>query len=294
MGPCCTTSPWARATPTSSAAAVPWRRAAGHAGAGRRQHLQRSDVHHRRRRAVAEPNGLGDYTQATNTIAISGGTLESTGNTYDLGSNRALTLGDQRPCRPTRADDRERPVTNGANPLTVTGEGNTTISGAIGNGSGGLTMSGAGVLTLSANNSYTGGTTVTNGTVTVTKNNALGTGTVNLAAGANLNISSVASISGLAGNYYNFAPSTNDLSSLATFNATLAGKTPALTSNSATAGAASTSAKPAPVSRTPTIAARLFSRPSGTGSSTPRRPEAIPSTPPATTAARSGSTATRW
>ena len=96
-------------------------------------------------------------------------------------------------------------------------------------------MSGAGVLTLSANNSYTGGTTISNGTVSVTKNNALGTGTVNLAAGGNLVISSTASISGLVGNYYNFA-NTSDLASLSAFNAALSGKTPALISNSTAAG----------------------------------------------------------
>ena len=115
---------------------------------------------------ISGPNGLGDYTQATNTIAISGGTLESTANTYDLGSNRAVTLGGPATLQSDAGGlTVSGPVTNGANPLTVTGAGNTTISGAIGNGSGGLTMSGAGVLTLSANNSYTGGTTVTNGTV---------------------------------------------------------------------------------------------------------------------------------
>jgi len=56
-------------------------------------------------------------------------------------------------------------VTNSTFLLTVAGSGNTTISGNIGNGTGGLTMSGAGVLTLSGDNSYTGLTTVSAGTL---------------------------------------------------------------------------------------------------------------------------------
>ncbi len=60
-------------------------------------------------------------------------------------------------------------VTNGTNDLTITGAGNTTINGLLGGGSGGLTKSGAGTLTLNAASTYTGPTTVTGGTLSLTK-----------------------------------------------------------------------------------------------------------------------------
>ena len=56
-------------------------------------------------------------------------------------------------------------ITNGANALTVTGTGNTIISGVLGGGAGSLTKSGAGTLTLSGANTYTGTTTISEGTL---------------------------------------------------------------------------------------------------------------------------------
>jgi len=56
-------------------------------------------------------------------------------------------------------------VLNGTNGLTIAGSGNTTISSMIGSGSGGLTKTGLGTLTLTATNTFTGGTTITNGTL---------------------------------------------------------------------------------------------------------------------------------
>jgi len=56
-------------------------------------------------------------------------------------------------------------LTNGANLLTVTGAGSTTISSIIGAGTGGITKSGAGTLTLSGINTFTGATTITAGTL---------------------------------------------------------------------------------------------------------------------------------
>lgn len=57
-------------------------------------------------------------------------------------------------------------VSNGANLLTLTGSGHTTISGSLGNGAGGLTKTGNGTLTLSGVNSYTGQTQVNGGALT--------------------------------------------------------------------------------------------------------------------------------
>lgn len=55
-------------------------------------------------------------------------------------------------------------VANGGNLLTVSGTGNTSITGAI-SGTGGLTKTGAGILTLGAVNNYSGATTVSAGTL---------------------------------------------------------------------------------------------------------------------------------
>src|SRR5262245_59626226 len=57
---------------------------------------------------------------------------------------------------------------------------NTTVSGTI-SGSGSLVKEGEGTLTLSGNNSYTGGTLVNEGTLAVGSSTALGTGTLFLA-----------------------------------------------------------------------------------------------------------------
>ena len=87
-------------------------------------------------------------------------------------------------------------------PLTLTGAAtldtqsftvtdNSTISG-----SGPLTKNGTGTLSLKFADTYTGGTTATAGVISVSNNNALGTGSVTLINGATLS-SSVASAPGL-------------------------------------------------------------------------------------------------
>lgn len=73
----------------------------------------------------------------------------------------------------------------GANLLTLTGTGNTTISGTISNtgGTGGLTKTGTGTLTLSGANSYSGGTTISGGTLQFAKTNSMpSTGNVTTSA----------------------------------------------------------------------------------------------------------------
>jgi len=65
-------------------------------------------------------------------------------------------------------------VLNATNTLTVTGASNTTISGVIGGGSGGVVKDGAGTLTLSGTNTYTGGTTLNAGVVSVGSDANLG------------------------------------------------------------------------------------------------------------------------
>ena len=140
-------------------------------------------------------NNLGDETQATNTISFTGGTLESTGNSYDLGVNRAITLNGAGIIQADTAATTltiSGAITNGANTLTVTGAGNTTISGVIGSGGGGITKNGAGILTLSGNNGYTGTVALNAGTIVAGSPNALGTAAVPLtiAGGTTLTLAS--------------------------------------------------------------------------------------------------------
>src|SRR5262245_23395963 len=77
-------------------------------------------------------------------------------------------------------------VTLGSAMLTTNGDGSdTTFSGTI-SGSGRLVKVGEGTLTLSGNNSYTGGTLLNEGTLAVGSSRALGTGTLTLADGTTL------------------------------------------------------------------------------------------------------------
>lgn len=82
-------------------------------------------------------------------------------------------------------------VTNGGNLLTLDGAGNTVISGIIG-GAGGVTQSGSGTTTLSGENTYTGSTSVTGGTLLLQHAQALGTGVaeVSVSNGGTLSLSS--------------------------------------------------------------------------------------------------------
>ncbi|MEA3211368.1 MAG: fibronectin-binding autotransporter adhesin [Chthoniobacter sp.] len=70
-------------------------------------------------------------------------------------------------------------------PLTVAGQGNTTVTGAIGiNLTGGLIKTGSGTLTLgSASNAFTGGITVNGGVVAIAADGNLGSGANGLALG---------------------------------------------------------------------------------------------------------------
>ena len=81
-------------------------------------------------------------------------------------------------------------VTNNSNTITVTGNGNLVISGAIAAGSGGLTLDSnfSGIATLSGANAYTGLTTVNGGQLVVGSgtNGTLGANNVSVANGASL------------------------------------------------------------------------------------------------------------
>lgn len=92
-------------------------------------------------------------------------------------------------------------ITNGGNTLTVQGAANTTVSTTGISGAGGLTKAGAGILTLSVANTYTGGTTVSAGTLEV--NNTSGSGTGSGTVTVNGTLAGEGSITTAANNYVN-------------------------------------------------------------------------------------------
>ncbi|WP_079435627.1 DUF4347 domain-containing protein [Zoogloea sp. LCSB751] len=85
-------------------------------------------------------------------------------------------------------------VALGANTLT-TGGGNasTTFSGVI-SGSGGVTKTGAGTFTLLGSNTYIGTTSVSSGTLSIAADANLGAGTVSLASGTALDITDTTTV----------------------------------------------------------------------------------------------------
>ena len=91
--------------------------------------------------AISASGNLGNGS-ATNTIAISGGTLDSTANTYNLGVSRTIALGGPGTIEVDGGTlTVSGSVNNGGNLLTVQGAGSASFSGAI-TGGGGLTKAG--------------------------------------------------------------------------------------------------------------------------------------------------------
>jgi autotransporter-associated beta strand protein len=85
-------------------------------------------------------------------------------------------------------------ATGVASTLTVgANNSSTAFGGLIQDGAGTLALvkSGIGTLTLSGTNTYTGGTTISAGTLVMGNNNALGTGSLTIASGATLDIGSL-------------------------------------------------------------------------------------------------------
>ena len=108
---------------------------------------------------------FGSGSLGTGTIAVNGGTLQWNGsNTQDISARLTLQNG-------TVAT------------LDTNGNAVTLATAFGGNTSGSLTKVGAGTLTLSAANTYTGGTTLSAGTLRAGVNGAFGSGAISLNAG---------------------------------------------------------------------------------------------------------------
>lgn len=115
-------------------------------------------------------SGIGASGSAPTNLVLAGGNLQYTGATAS--SNRGFTLG---------AGNGGIDVSNGASALTLSG---------VAVGSGSLNKLGAGTLQLAGTNTYTGGTSITAGTLQAGSTQAFGTGGITLAntAGATLDL----------------------------------------------------------------------------------------------------------
>ena len=121
---------------------------------------------------IGGANGIATTIGGTNSLNFGGGTLKVTGSNFSTVVGPALTTAT------TSTID-----TNGLN---------ATLSGEV-TGSGSLVKDGAGELDLTASNSYTGATTIEEGSVEVTSNNGLGTAAAGttVEAGATLKLTNV-------------------------------------------------------------------------------------------------------
>lgn len=133
-------------------------------------------------------SGLNDYTGGT---TITGGTLKA-GSPYTFPSTGTVTLfpgstldlgGFNQSIGPLAGTGGS--VTLGSADLTVNSSSNTTFSGSI-SGSGGITKMGTGALTLGAANTYTGPTTLENGSIIIAADNRLGLSTAPLIFGSTI------------------------------------------------------------------------------------------------------------
>jgi autotransporter-associated beta strand protein len=130
----------------------------------------------------------------TSNIVINNGTLQSTGATVMLNSNRGIAL-------PTAIDASSfSAIINPSNiaKIDVPAGAQLTIPGAI-SGGGNLQKTGPGTLILSGANTFSGGTTVAGGTLTVASGGTLGSylvGFPNLTVNASNNVNSVVNLAG--------------------------------------------------------------------------------------------------
>ena len=119
-----------------------------------------------------EGAGVGNLLPATAAVTL------SNGGTLDLGGVNFQTLASV-----ASTDGGGSKVLLAAAVLTVGDSTSTTFDGAV-SGFGSLVKQGAGTLTLSGNNSYSGGTTVNGGRLDVASTGTLGSGNLTVAAGA--------------------------------------------------------------------------------------------------------------
>lgn len=116
-------------------------------------------------------------------LNMGGGTLQA--NTT-LTLSKDITLGANSTISGTTAFTLDGDISLAANRLTVgpTSPGNVTLNGIISGTGGTFTKSGTGTAILAGENTFTGGTTLTAGSLIVTNSNSLGTGDLTFNAGS--------------------------------------------------------------------------------------------------------------
>ena len=137
----------------------------------------------------------GGITTAAEPLTLNGPGVNWSGALRNISGNNnytgPITLGsDTRICVDSGTLTLSGGVTSSGAALEVVPVVNTAmvINSPMNLGAGGLTMDGSGTLTLTANNSYTGPTTVNAGVVNIQNSNALGTSGATVAGGAALQV----------------------------------------------------------------------------------------------------------
>lgn len=144
-------------------------------------------------------SNLGSSTNVATNLVINGGTLQytgaavttdrlfsigSSGGTLDASGSGALTL--------SNSGSMGFNSQTGTRTLGLTGTGTGSLAAVIVDNTGATSVakSGAGSWSLSGNNTYSGGTSITAGTISALHNNALGSGPVSASSGGTLSVTS--------------------------------------------------------------------------------------------------------
>jgi autotransporter-associated beta strand protein len=122
------------------------------------------------------------FAQTSGSLAGSTLDYDNQGGSINFGQSTAITLGGLK-------GNQSLSLTNNntaALALTVGGNNQTTAYGGLLSGNGSMVKAGSGTLTLSGNNTYTGGTTLSTGTLVIGNAAAAGTGTITQSTGSSL------------------------------------------------------------------------------------------------------------
>jgi fibronectin-binding autotransporter adhesin len=122
----------------------------------------------------------GTVNENTSNQIAAASTLTVNGGTFALAGGRSNTLANV-----NSASGSTVSLGSGST-LTINTAGSSVVNGVI-TGTGSLTTSGTGIVTLGNNNSYSGGTTISN-VVTALNSGSLGTGTATINSGGNLQV----------------------------------------------------------------------------------------------------------
>lgn len=127
---------------------------------------------------------FGAGSGAAGTVTVSGG-VTTNGITFNAPGSGTYTLSNGT-------------ITLAGSTPTITANVNASISSILA-GSAGLVKAGAGTLTLSSSNSFSGGTQVNAGGITLTNGSGLGAGSVGIAASGTVNVNAVTLANALTG-----------------------------------------------------------------------------------------------